>query len=126
MKDIIFVDPQIIVEYLKTGKGVLPTAYEKYQMWVPATVLTEILASETFTDKNLKQEVLEFCEKYFSFKDVTKQISLDAAEIVRTAGTTLAKAILWASAMAEDLELLVDDEKEAKIAKAAGVKTLVL
>jgi predicted nucleic acid-binding protein len=125
MKSIVLVDTSIILEYLKTGKGILPTAYEKYQMWAPSTALVEIFASETFHDKSVKKDVEEFCEKYLTFKDVTKEVALVAADLVRNNKITFAKACLWALSYTEDIEVLVDSIKEEKEAKAAGIKVVL-
>jgi predicted nucleic acid-binding protein len=111
MKEVIIVDTGIIVQYLKTGKGVLPEAYEKYEMNISAATYAELLASQTFQDENLEKEVLEFCEKYFSIKDVTAEIALKAADIVRKNGANLAVSLIAATAIVNKVKLLTDDAK---------------
>lgn len=114
MKEVILVDTGIIVQYLKTGKGVLPVAYEKYEMNISAATYTELLASKTFQDGNLEKEVLEFCEKYFSIKEVNEEISLKAADIIRKYQVNLAVAMIAATALVNGVKILSDDEKTFK------------
>jgi len=126
MKEIIFIDSDIVIEYLKTGKGVLPSAYEKYEMWMPTTSLIDIFASDTFRDSSLLSEVVEFCDKYFSFKEISKEISLKAADIIREHRITFSKACLWASAIVNEMELLVSSIKLSDDATKAGVRLVAL
>ncbi|MFS8130937.1 MAG: type II toxin-antitoxin system VapC family toxin [Candidatus Dojkabacteria bacterium] len=112
MKEVVLVDTGIIVEYLRTGKGVLPSAYESYEMVISAATFTELLASKTFEDEALKKEVLEFCDKYFSVKDVTSDTAMKAAEVLRTSDVTLATAFLAATALENGIKVLTDDEKK--------------
>ncbi len=126
MKSLVLVDTSIILEYLKTGKGALPAAYEKYQICVPVTALIEIFASSTFRDESLKKDVEEFCDKYLTFKDINKQTAFLAADLVREHKITFAKACLWALSIQEDIDLLVDSIKEKNEASAVGVKVLLM
>ena len=112
MKEVVLVDTGIIVEYLKTGKGVLPSAYENYEMVISAATFTELLASKTFDDEALKKEVLEFCEKYFSVKEVGTETALKAAEVLRNSDVTLATAYIAATALERNIKILTDDQKK--------------
>src|SRR5688500_667370 len=93
MKDSILVDLGIIVEYLKTGKGVLPVAYEKYSMKITSVTYAELLASETFKDVNLEKEVKDFVKKYFEVMDVTEAAGMESAKVLRNNDVTLATAV---------------------------------
>ena len=122
MKETILVDTGVIVEYLKTGKGVLPTAYEQYEMVISAVTYTELLASKTFEDSALKDEVLEFCEKYFTIIEINEEIALKAADVIRTSEMTLANAYIAATALVKGIKILSDEEK--KLDKVEGVEFL--
>jgi len=111
MKTVILVDTDIIVQYLKTGKGVLPSAYEKYTMQISAATYSELLASKTFNDTNLEKEVLEFVDKYFTVKEVNKRISHEAAKLIREYELNLASAYVAATALTEGVQLLTEDKK---------------
>src|SRR5258708_13877481 len=97
MKTTILVDTGIIVQYLKTGKGILPTAYEKYKMVISAATYAELLASKTFQDENLEKEVLDFVDKYFTIRDVSKKIAHEAARIMRVNEISFAAACVAAT-----------------------------
>lgn len=112
MKEVVLVDTGIIVEYLRTGKGVLPAAYENYEMVISAATFTELLASKTFEDEALKKEVLEFCEKYFSVKEITSETALKTAEVLRGSDVTLATAFVAATALEHGVKILSDDQKK--------------
>lgn len=122
MKEVVLVDTGIIVEYLRTGKGVLPTAYENYEMVISAATFAELLASKTFEDEALRKEVLEFCEKYFSVKDISDKTAMKTAEVLRTSDVTLATAFLAATAMEHNIKVLTDDEK--KFSSVSGLTFL--
>lgn len=124
MKDSILVDLGIIVEYLKTGKGVLPVAYEKYSMKITSVTYAELLASETFKDQKLEQEVVEFVKKYFEVIVVTEASGLEAARVLRNNDVTLAVAMNAGTAKAESLQLLTDNSKDYE--KIEGVSLLKL
>lgn len=115
MKEVIIVDTGIIVEYLKTGKGVLPAAYEKYEMHISAASFSELLASKTFEDENLEKEVLEFCHKYFQISDITEDIARKAAQLVRNYKINLATAYIAATSLVMKVKLLTDDKKMGDI-----------
>ncbi len=108
MKEKIVVDTDVITQYLKTGKGVLPMAYEKYEMWIPATTYSELLASSTFEDANLRNEVMDFTNKYFKVADVSKDMAAKAGELIRQHGISLSSALLLASCFANECKLLTD------------------
>lgn len=112
MKKTIIVDSGVIVEYLKTGKGVLPTAYEKYNMVISMSTYIELLASKTFSDKSLKQEVKEFIDKYFSLVDVNREVADMTSEILRNHSVTLAVGIIAATSIVNKFELLTSDTQE--------------
>jgi predicted nucleic acid-binding protein len=114
MKEKILVDTDIIVQYLKTGKGVLPTAYEKYEMVISAVSYTELLASKTFEDESLRKEVLEFCEKYFTIKEINSAIALRAAQVLRESEVNLATSFIAATALEEGMKLLSEENKNFK------------
>ncbi len=124
MKATIVVDTGVILEYLKTGKGVLPDVYEKYSMIIPSLTLTEILASKTFSDKALEQEVVSFLHKYFKIEDVSEKAAHKAAEIVREFNVSLMTATIAATAIAGGHKLLSDNKKS--FSKIAGVEMLEL
>jgi predicted nucleic acid-binding protein len=110
MKSVIIVDTDIIVQYLRTGKGILPAAYEKYSMVISVSTFSELLASTTFKDAGLEKEVLEFVEKYFTIKDMNKEIAHSAAKLIREHGLTLATAYTAATAMSESAPILTEDK----------------
>jgi len=122
MKEVVLVDTGIIVEYLRTGKGVLPSAYENYEMVISSATYTELLASKTFEDEALKKEVLEFCEKYFSVKDITSETAMKAAEVLRGSDVTLATAYVAATSLEHGIKVLSDDQK--KFATVQGLTFL--
>lgn len=117
MKSTVVVDTGIIIEYLKTGKGALPSVYEKYNMVISASVYTEILASKTFEDESLKKEVLNFVDKYFKVREISPKVALKAAELLRSYPLTLASAYTAATALEGSYPLLTDDEKTFKEVK---------
>lgn len=119
MKEVVLVDTGIIVEYLKTGKGVLPSAYENYEMVISSATYTELLASKTFEDEALMKEVLEFCEKYFSVKEIKDTTALKAAEVLRNSTVTLATAYVAAAALENNIKVLTDNQQ-----KFAGISGL--
>lgn len=111
MKNEILVDLDVIVEYLKTGKGVLPTAYDQYRMKVPAVTYAELLASETFKDEALEKEVIDFLNKYFDVVSITDELATEAARIMRDSDVTLGLALTVAVAKAHGLAVLTGDKK---------------
>lgn len=110
MKDVL-VDIGIIIEYLKSGKGILPTIYEKYKMKITSVTFAELLASSTFKDANLEREVMEFCKKYFEVVSVDQMIGLEVARIMRTYELNLAASSVAAAAKAMNIPLVTDDKK---------------
>lgn len=114
MKDQILVDTNVIVQYLKTGKGLLPTVYEKYEMLISSATLTELLASKTFEDASLLTEVVEFVDKYFTIKEVNREIASKAAEIIRSYGVNLATAYIAATSIVNNMPLLSEDDSAYK------------
>ncbi len=112
MKKTILVDIGIIVEYLKTGQGMLPKAYETYTMQIVATTYAELLSSSTFTDPNLETEVIEFLHKYFEVLPINEAIAKSAAKVVREKEVSFATAMLAGAAVANSLELLTDKQDE--------------
>ncbi len=111
MKSNIVVDTGIIIEYLKSGKGVLPTVYEKYTMIISTASYSEILASKTFEDPSLLKEVIEFSDKYFKVKDVDIKIALTSARLIREFDLSLATAYIAATSIETGFPLLTDDER---------------
>jgi predicted nucleic acid-binding protein len=114
MKEKIIVDTNVITQYLRTGKGVLPMAYEKYEMWIPATTYAELLASSTFEDANLRDEVMEFTDKYFKVVEISKDVAIKAGEIVRQHGMTMTTALLLASCLVSECKLLSEEPDNYK------------
>jgi predicted nucleic acid-binding protein len=119
MKEKILVSSDVIIEYLKTGKGKLPLAYDKCEMFITSTTYIEILASKTFTDASLEKEVLEFLKKYFSLVEVNKEFSLEAAKILRENELTLSASIFCAVAKDKEYAVLTNDFSDYE--KVAGV-----
>lgn len=111
MKNKILVDLGIIVEYLKTGKGVLPVAYEKYKMMITPLTYSELLASATFQDESLEKEVMEFVEKYFDVIDLDAKVGLEVARVLRDNDITMVSAVIAAAAKVNAIEVLTDDKK---------------
>lgn len=109
MKQSILVSSDVIIEYLKTGKGKLPSAYDKCEMFITSTTYVEILASKTFTDENLEKEVLEFLKKYFSLVEVNKEVSIEASKILRTNELTLSGSIFCAVAKLKGYPILTSN-----------------
>ena len=124
MKTVILVDTDIIIQYLKTGKGVLPSAYEKYTMAISAATYAELLSSKTFNDTNLEKEVLEFVDKYFTIREVSKKTAHEAAKLVREHELNLATAFIAATALIENVQILTEDKKT--FGKIPGVKFIDL
>lgn len=114
MKEKIIVDTNVITQYLRTGKGVLPMAYEKYEMWIPSSTYAELLASSTFEDANLRDEVLEFTDKYFKVSEITKEIAIKAGEIVRQHATAMTSALLLATCLENECKLLTEEPDNYK------------
>lgn len=109
MKDTIVIDSDIIISYLKTGSGKLTDAYEKYSMKVTPLTYTEILASSTFSDSKLESDVKSFLSEYFTVEDVTEEIAIKAAELIRKKkDITLAHAFVAATAVSLNVALLTD------------------
>lgn len=106
MKQSILVSSDVIIEYLKTGKGKLPEAYDTCEMFISSTTYVEILASKTFTDENLEKEVLEFLNKYFHIIEVDKEVSIEASRILRTYELTLSSSIFCAIAKLKSFPIL--------------------
>ncbi len=111
MKKTILVDIGIIIEYLKTGKGMLPMAYEAYKMQIVASTYAEILASKTFQDPNLENEVIDFMHKYFEVIPVNEKIASAAAKIIREKEVNFATSLIAGAAVANSLELLTDKKE---------------
>ncbi len=111
MKSTIIVDINVIVEYLKTGKGILPTAYEKFKMKISSVTYAELLASSTFADSSLEKEVVDFLKKYFEVADFDEKTAVETAKVLRDSELTLAQAVVAATAKAHGVQLLTDDKK---------------
>lgn len=111
MKSTIIVDTDIIVQYLKTGKGVLPVAYEKFNMVISSATYTELLASRTFEDSNLEKEVKDFVDKYFNVENVTKEIADEAAKVIRDSEVSLAVSYIAATAIVNNYGVLTEDKR---------------
>jgi len=114
MKKDILVDIDVIIEYLKTGEGSLPEAYENYKMKIISTTYTELLASKTFEDAALKKEVQDFLKKYFNVLDVTESIADTAADVLREKKLSLATSLVAAASISSKMPLLTNDEKSYK------------
>lgn len=110
MKKTILVDIDIIIEYLKTGKGMLPKAYDEYTMMITPVTYTELLASKTFQDEKLETEVDEFIKKYFSVTDITEAAGVEAAKIIRDKGTNLATALVAGVSKANSMPILTNEK----------------
>lgn len=111
MKTTVIVDTDVIIEYLKTGKGILPTIYEKFNMIVAPSTFTELLASKTFTDETLKQEVVDFLDKYFTVQPIDKAIAVEASKLVRDNELTLGTAYVGAMALRTGAKLVTNDRR---------------
>lgn len=112
MKDQILVDTDVVVQYLKSGKGLLPSVYEKYEMVLSSISVAELLASKTFEDNSLLNEVMEFVDKYFTIKDVSKEIATKAADYIRINKVNLATATIAATAVTSNIPLLSENPKD--------------
>lgn len=109
MKNTITVDADVIIEYLKTGEGKLTDAYEKYSMIIAPTTYTEILASQTFTEDSLEQDVVSFLKEYFKIQVVDESIAHTAARIIRDSDSiALAHAYVAATAVETKTQLLTN------------------
>jgi len=111
MKETIIVDTSVIVQYLKTGKGVLPVAYEKYNMVISVATYTELLASKTFEDANLEKEVKDFVDKYFNVVEVNKTLSDEAAKLIRASEVSLAISYVAATAIQKGYAILSEEKR---------------
>lgn len=110
MKDTIVVDIGIIIQYLKSGQGLLPIAYDKYKMSISASTFTELLASKTFEDQTLEKEVLDFVDKYFSVENIDKKVANEATKLIRKHNLTLGSAFVAALSISQSLPLLTDNK----------------
>lgn len=110
MKKTVLVDIGIIVEYLKTGKGALPAAYEAHTLKIAASTYAEILASQTFVDQALESEVVEFLGKYFDVAPLDQNVASATAKVIRNGGEnmTFATALVAGTAIANSIEVLTD------------------
>jgi predicted nucleic acid-binding protein len=110
MKKTVLVDIGIIVEYLKTGKGSLPSAYETHNLRITASTYAEILASQTFMDSALESEVVEFLQKYFDLLPIDQTVASATAKVIRNKGEnmTFATALVAGTAIANSIEILTD------------------
>jgi predicted nucleic acid-binding protein len=122
MKDSILVNIDVIIEYLKSGKGLLPMAYEKYSMKITATTFAELLASKTFKDDSLESEVMDFLKKYFEVLDVDQDLALEASKVMREYELNFAQSIVAAAAKSKGMDLLTSETKTFE--KVEGVKIL--
>lgn len=120
MKTTIIVDTDVITEYLKTGKGVLPVAYEKFSMVISVVTLAELMASKTFSDSSLASEVKEFVDKYFVVKEIDRKIAEKAAEIIRENEVTMAAALVAATAIVFSHKVLTNNQDE--YSEIAGIE----
>lgn len=111
MKETIIVDTTVIVQYLKTGKGVLPIAYEKFNMVISSATYTELLASRTFEDANLEKEVKDFVDKYFNVIEINKTVADEAAKIIRSTEVSLAVSYVAAAALTKGYPVLTEDKR---------------
>jgi len=111
MKETIIVDTNVIVQYLKSGKGVLPIAYEKYNMVISAATYSELLASRTLEDANLEKEVKDFVDKYFNVVEVNKSLADEAAKVIRSTEVSLAVSYLAATALQKGYAVLTEDKR---------------
>lgn len=121
MKDKVLVNLDVVTEYLKTGKGLLPGAYEKFSLEMLSVTYTTLLASETFKDSSLESEVTDFAKKYFTVSIVDEKTALKAAELIRNNGLNLADSFLAAYCVVNNVALLTNDSKSFK-----GITGLVL
>lgn len=119
MKETIIVDTTVIVQYLKSGKGVLPIAYEKYSMVISAATFTELLASRTFEDSNLEKEVKEFVEKYFKVIEIDQEIADSSAKVIRSSEVSLATSFVAGTAIVRKFPILTEN-----IGSFSGIKGL--
>lgn len=124
MKSTIIVDTGIIIEYLRTGKGVLPMVYEKYTMVISAATYVEILASKTFLDSSLEKEVIEFLDKYFSVEAVDERVAHQSAKLMREYDLNLATANIAAAALVNSYQLLTGNRRSFE--KITGITFLEL
>src|SRR5690606_14329377 len=108
----------------KTGKGLLPKAYETYSMKIVATTYAELLASKTFKEDTLETEVNEFINKYFEVLDIDTETATHAAKIMRENELNFATSIVAATAKAKSLKLLANDSRTFE--KIEGVELLKL
>jgi predicted nucleic acid-binding protein len=110
MKTTVLIETDVIVDYLKTGKGSLPSIYEKYTMIISASTFSEVLASQTFTDEGLMKEVMEFIDKYFTVREYDKKTAMKAAELLRkNDNLTLGAAITAATSITEKVKMYTED-----------------
>lgn len=114
MKNTVLVDANVVIEYLKTGKGTLPVAYETYNLVISVVTITEILASKTFEDDNLNKEVREFIDKYFIVVDLNRDIAEKTGEIIRKYELNLSASIVAATCIIGEYDLLTNNEEEFK------------
>lgn len=122
MKESIIVDTSVLVEYLKTGKGKLPDVHEKFELIVSSVTVTEILASKTFMDNSLEEEVNSFVSKYFKVMDVSESIAKLAAKIIRDHGLNFVSSVIAATAMEGNHKLLTS--KKGDYSKVDNIQFL--
>lgn len=105
----VLVEIDVITEYLKTGKGLLPSVYEKFKLKISANTATELLASKTFEDESLREDVVNFISKYFEIIPISEAIALQAATLLRAGAQNLAHALTAATAIIEDLPVVTSE-----------------
>lgn len=108
MKNTVLVDIDVIIEYLKSGQGLLPKAHEQFDLTITPVTYAELLASKTFEDAKLETEVDEFINKYFKVTDITAAAGVEAAKIIRAMGTNLATALVAGVAKSSAMPLLTN------------------
>ncbi len=106
MKEAIIIDTSVLVEYLRTGKGKLPEVHEKFDLVISSVSIAEILASKTFIDASLEEEVNTFVSKYFKVREVSEDIAKVAAKVIRDHGLNFVSSVIAATAISGNHKLL--------------------
>ncbi len=105
----LLVDTTIIVEYLKTGKGVLGSVMDTYTLFIPMVVYTELLAIKRAENDNVSRQIRDFISDNFELIQINSTIAATAGKVLRDYEVTLAHSLIAATALEEDIPLLTYD-----------------
>lgn len=101
----LLIDPNLVVQHLEKGDGLLSQIWEHYKLFTPTTSLTELLAS----GKADKTKVQELIKDKVTLVDINPEIAERAATILTELEISLADALIAATAIVKDIPLVTYD-----------------